>query len=110
MLRVRRPPHIFRLVIPVFIWVSIEAVPLARTLAHVGKEIGKAMPAVANTNASSTVKRIIFIAKIVTPVHHARPKAVERMLITSDRKTMAFVPKGRALLIKASAGLDLGKL
>src|SRR5208283_2275265 len=93
-----RPPYIPRLVISIVIRVSVQTVLFAGTPSHISKEVREIVPAVTNLNSPGTVKIVILIARIVTAIHHAGPKAVERVWMFAGCKTMSCAPRDSILV------------
>lgn len=73
------PPTIARLVIPTFVWITINAVPERWSLTHVlQKCLKRISPPCAHLNAFQTIPLVVFNETIVASLLHHAPRTVCR--------------------------------
>lgn len=74
-----------------------------RRLAHVGEEIFKDEPPVADRNAAPAVVSEARVFRIATPLQHGRPTGIGARLCASRRVPVLGVPRDQFLAVRAPA-------
>lgn len=78
LLDLRSPSTVVRFVIAVLVWVSVNAMLLARALTNIGVKQGKGFPSVAYGDAAAAVKFPFFVFLVGASLQHAVPYPVFR--------------------------------